>query len=71
MRRKWKAPLTSSVSAISAETVIMGPGAVFVPSKAQRKPSTTPPIGLIPYSVRQGSESKLLGYAMGVANNQN
>jgi hypothetical protein len=38
----------------------MGPGAISVPNKAQRKPSTTPTIGLMPYRVRQGSASRLL-----------
>ena len=34
--------------AIQAENAIMGPGAVCVPNKAQRNPSTTPTIGLRP-----------------------
>ena len=36
-------------------------GASAVPSTAQRKPSTTPTIGLIAESVRQGSAIRLLG----------
>ena len=42
-------------------TIIIDPGLVFVPSKAQRKPSMTPAIGLIALKVLQGSAKKLLG----------
>jgi len=38
-----------------------------VPSSAQRKPSTTPTIGLSAYSVRHRSGTRLLGYTIGVA----
>ena len=38
----------------------MGPGAVLVSSRAQRKPSMTPAIGWRPYSVRQGCETILV-----------
>ena len=40
---------------------ISAQGALPVPSTAQRKPSTTPTIGLIADSVRQGSAIELLG----------
>src|SRR5688572_29559114 len=54
--------------AAAADTKTIGPGAVSARRRAQRNPSTTPAIGLIPYTVRQGSESRLLGYAIGVMN---
>src|SRR4030095_3640366 len=56
---------------INPETSTIGPGAVSVPSNAQRNPSTTPTIGFRPYKVCQGSENRLLGYATGVAKSQN
>ena len=45
IRRKYSAPEASSSNATAVDTAIMGPGAVSVPSNAQRKPSTTPTIG--------------------------
>ncbi len=49
----------------------MFPGESPTPSNAQRKPSMTPLIGLMPYHVRHGSLIMLLGYAIGVASIQN
>src|SRR5688500_8810945 len=57
--------------ATAEDTASIGPGATFVPSSAHRNPSTTPTIGLMPYTVRQGSGRRLLGYAIGVAYIQN
>ena len=47
--------------ATDGDTISIGPGAVSVPNKAQRKPSTTPAIGFRPYTIRKESGSKLLG----------
>src|ERR1700687_2524003 len=70
MRRKYNAPVASSATATPADTHNIRPGG-GVPSKAQRNPSTPPTIGFSAYTVRQGSLSKLLGYATGVAKSQN
>src|ERR1700687_4637182 len=59
------------MTAVMDEAAMIGPGALFVPSSAQRKPSTTPTMGFKPYIVRHGSCKRLLGYAIGVANIQN
>src|SRR5437016_5778922 len=60
----------SRTTAVADDTATIGPGDVFVPRRAHRKPSTTPTMGLMPYHVRHGSFSRLLGYAIGVANSQ-
>src|SRR5712692_9999002 len=61
IRRNQNAPPTSIVNETRQETKKTGPGVVLAPSMAQRKPSTTPTIGLIPYKARHGSGSRLLG----------
>ena len=43
----------------------IGPGAVCVPNRAHLNPSTTPAIGLSPYTTRQCAGSRLLGYTTG------
>lgn len=45
MRRKYSAPETRITSTTPTETAMREPGCQLVPSKAQRKPSTTPAMG--------------------------
>src|SRR5262245_31203696 len=59
--RKYKAPPIRTLIATMEDTAIIKPGAVPVPRSAQRNPSTTPAIGLMPYKVRQDSDKRLVG----------
>src|ERR1700730_491290 len=68
VRRKKSAPVTNQVIEIADETRSKLSGRVFDPSIAHLNPSTTPTMGFSAYNVCQGSWSRLLGYAIGVAN---
>src|SRR5438067_12406660 len=61
IRRKYARPVISNRSTTVAETQMSGPGYPAFPSSAQRKPSTTPAIGLNAYKDRQRSALRLLG----------
>src|SRR5439155_11195517 len=59
---------TNNAKATNTDVASIGPGPFPVPRSAQRNPSTTPAIGFNPYSTRHDSGTRLLGYAIGVAN---
>src|SRR5207247_1855177 len=69
--RKYTKPPTRRRATATVDTASNGPGACDVPSSAQRKPSTTPAIGFRPRSARHFADTRVLGYATGVANSQN
>ncbi len=52
-------------TAASEETAIIGPGAVFVPNNAQRKPSTTPTMGFEPVNRAPGFAQQAAGISDG------
>src|ERR1700683_4049181 len=52
MRRKKKSPPINKAKIVITETSVIGPGA-GLPYIVQRKPSTTPDIGLIPSTIRR------------------
>src|SRR5690242_21139066 len=57
-------PPTRRATDAAADAAIIGPGDVFAPRTDQRKPSTTPTIGLSPNSTRHFPVSRLLGYTI-------
>jgi hypothetical protein len=48
IRRKYKAPVMRTVRATSEDKMIVGRGALLVPSMAHRNPSITPTMGFRP-----------------------
>src|SRR2546428_148232 len=70
VRRKYASPdnRMTTVTVADATSKLLEPPEV--PSRARRNPSTTPAIGLSPYQARQGSGTRVAGYAIGVARNQ-
>src|SRR5713226_7045875 len=71
MRWKKNSPPITTTPTPTADAAIATPGGCPCPVSAQRNPSMTPAIGFSPYSQRQRSGTKELGYATGDASIQN
>src|SRR6266511_583635 len=60
----------SSTQTVAVDTAAVTRGGSTLPRSAQRKPSTTPTIGLSAYKGRHWAGTIEVGYATGVANSQ-